>query len=77
MQAYGEAYKEMFKTLEMARYQYQKKIPLLQIIDYADYPMKRVKQGKLKTGILFSFFTVLMSIFILWLVGLLKKKQID
>jgi hypothetical protein len=54
MQAYGEAYKEMFKTLEMARYQYLKKIPLLQIIDKADYPMKRVKPSKIRGGLLFS-----------------------
>lgn len=65
MQAYGEAYKEMFKTLEMARYQYLKKIPLLQIIDQADYPMKRVKVSKLKTGLVFSVFSVLITMFIM------------
>ncbi len=64
MQAYGEAYKELFKTLEMARYQYLKKIPLLQIIDHADYPMNRIKPGKLKTGITFSFFSVLIAVLI-------------
>lgn len=73
MQAYGEAYKEMFKTLEMARYQYLKKIPLLQVIDHADYPMKRVKPGKLKTGILFSIFSVLLTMLYLWTAGLYKK----
>ncbi|MEP7106637.1 MAG: hypothetical protein ABI760_01620 [Ferruginibacter sp.] len=74
MQAYGEAYKEMFKTLEMARYQYLKKIPLLQIIDPADYPMKRVKQGRLKTAIIYSAVSCFVLLFILWVTGLFKKK---
>jgi len=72
--AYGEAYKEMFKTLEMARYQYLKKIPLLQIIDNAGYPMKKIKQGKLKTGIMFSIIAVFVSIFIIWVMSLFKKE---
>lgn len=72
MQAYGEAYKEMFKTLEMARYQYLKTIPLVQIIDSADYPMKKVKKGKLKTAILFSFVACFIVMFILWVISLLK-----
>jgi capsule polysaccharide export protein KpsE/RkpR len=76
MQAYGEAYKEMFKTLEMARYQYLRKIPLLQIIDHADYPMKRIKPGKIKTALLFSIFSVLVFIFIIWLVKLFKSKPL-
>ncbi len=75
MQAYGEAYKEMFKTLEMARYQYLKKIPLLQIIDHADYPMKKIKVGRLKTGFIFSVFTVFFAILIVWVSGLLKKSR--
>lgn len=53
-QVYGAAYAEMFKNLEMARFQYLKSIPLLQVIDAADYPMKKIKQGKLKTAIIFS-----------------------
>ena len=74
MQAYGEAYKEMFKTLEMARYQYLKKIPLLQIIDDADYPMKKIKLGKLRTGIIFSIAACFLLIFVLWVSSLLMKK---
>lgn len=72
MQAYGEAYKEMFKTLEMARYQYLKKIPLMQVIDAADYPMKKIKVSKLKTGILFSIFSVLIALLIFWVKSLFK-----
>lgn len=54
IQVYGTAYAEMFKNLEMARFQYLKSIPLMQIIDAADYPMKRINMGKLKTSIIFS-----------------------
>ena len=74
MQAYGEAYKEMFKTLELARYQYLKKIPLLQIIDFADYPMKRTKQSKLKTALVFSVFTCLALLFILFVFSFIPEK---
>ena len=77
MQAYGEAYKEMFKTLEIARYQYLKKIPLLQIIDPADYPMKRIMPGKLKTGILFSVIAVLLSLLFLCIFYVFKQQQVQ
>lgn len=46
MTAYSEAYKELFKNLELAKYQYLKKIPLLQIVDHADYPMEKIKLSK-------------------------------
>lgn len=63
IQVYGTAYGEMFKNLEVARFQFLKEIPLLQIIDAADYPMKRIKMGKLSTaiegGMLFSFLIIL------------------
>lgn len=75
MQAYGEAYKEMFKTLEMARYQYLKKIPLLQIIDKADYPMKRVKQSKIRGGLFFAVAACMVLLVVLSIFSLVKKKQ--
>lgn len=75
MQAYGEAYKEMFKTLEMARYQYLKKIPLLQIVDHADYPMKKIKTSKLKSAILFSVLSVLAAMLCMWCYTLFKKQK--
>lgn len=57
--AYGGAYGELYKNLELARYQYLKDVPLLQVIDGAAYPMKKIKKGKLQTGltiaILFGF----------------------
>ncbi|HMO61092.1 MAG TPA: Wzz/FepE/Etk N-terminal domain-containing protein [Ferruginibacter sp.] len=76
MQAYGEAYKEMFKTLEMARYQYLKKIPLLQIIDSADYPMRKIKLGKLKTGALFAVAATLIMLLVFWLKYIFRKPTV-
>ncbi len=46
-QVYGTAYSELYKNLEMARFQYLKSIPLMQIIDPANYPMKKIKQSKI------------------------------
>ena len=43
IQVYSGAYAEMFKNLEIARYQYLKEIPLMQIIDAADYPMQKIE----------------------------------
>lgn len=66
VRAYGEAYAEIFKNLELARFQYLKKIPLMQIIDKADYPMKKIKVSKFKNSIIFSIFSLLLVVFFLW-----------
>ena len=50
IQTYGTAYAEMFKNLEIARYQYLKQIPLMQIIDGASYPMHKIKTSKIITS---------------------------
>ena len=56
----------MFKNLEVAWFQYLKKIPLMQIIDHADYPMLRIKTSRILAGIVFAFIgMVLLTIFIL------------
>jgi hypothetical protein len=73
MQVYSGAYAEMFKNLEMARFQYLKQIPLMQIIDNADYPMKKVKVGKLITGIKFSFIAALITLLVLWVIWVVKR----
>lgn len=67
-QVYGAAYTEMFKNLEIARFQYLRSIPLMQVIDAADYPMKKIQPGKLKTAIIFGvvagfIFSILFVIF--------------
>ncbi len=66
-QVYGAAYAEMFKNLELARFQYLKSIPLMQVIDAADYPMKKITLGKLKTAIIFSVITTF--IFLLFFIS--------
>jgi uncharacterized protein involved in exopolysaccharide biosynthesis len=54
LSAYGGAYAELFKNLELARYQFLQDMPLLQVIDAADYPMKKIKHGRLFMGIVFG-----------------------
>jgi len=72
IQVYGGAYAEMFKNLEIARYQYLKQIPLIQIIDAANYPMQKIKMGKLKTAIIFSLIAVFLTALTVWLNALFK-----
>ncbi|MDP4283960.1 MAG: hypothetical protein Q8891_06020 [Bacteroidota bacterium] len=74
IQVYGGAYAEMFKNLEIARYQYLKQIPLMQIIDAANYPMEKVKASRLKTAIIFSFIACFFTFLILWIISLFKLK---
>lgn len=67
IQVYSGAYGEMFKNLEIARFQYLNEIPLMQIIDAADYPMEKIKAGKLKFAVLFAIFSGLLLTLFLWL----------
>ncbi|MEO7046429.1 MAG: hypothetical protein ABI091_14050 [Ferruginibacter sp.] len=60
IQVYGAAYGEMFKNLELARFQYLNEIPLMQIIDAADYPMQKTQTGRLKMAIFFAIFANLL-----------------
>ncbi len=68
IQAYGVAYGELCKNLELARFQYLQNVPLMQIIDNADYPMDEMKPAKLKymslAFLLFAFATGLFIIII-------------
>ena len=74
IQVYGTAYAEMFKNLELARFQYLNEIPLMQIIDAANYPMQKIKSGKLKTGLLFAVFADLLVLFFLAFQKLYRNK---
>ncbi|MGN6532304.1 MAG: Wzz/FepE/Etk N-terminal domain-containing protein [Ginsengibacter sp.] len=69
-QVYGNAYSELFKNLELARFQYLNKIPLIQIIDQANYPMKKIKASKLKTSFMFAFAGLFITFLIFWLIRL-------
>jgi hypothetical protein len=75
IQVYGTAYAEMFKNLELARFQYLNEIPLMQIIDAANYPMQKIKSGKLKTGLLFAVFADLLVLFFLAYRKLYRNKN--
>lgn len=75
IQVYGAAYGEMFKNLELARFQYLNEIPLMQIIDAADYPMEKIKSGKLKMAILFAVLAELLTLFALGLFNLFGKRN--
>ncbi|HEY5406519.1 MAG TPA: hypothetical protein VIJ92_05520 [Ginsengibacter sp.] len=76
IQVYSTAYGEMFKNLEIARFQYLNEIPLMQIIDAADYPMQKIRVGKLKTGMVFSLVSCVLLLFIFWLIRILKFSRI-
>ncbi|MGN6267683.1 MAG: Wzz/FepE/Etk N-terminal domain-containing protein [Ginsengibacter sp.] len=71
-QVYGTAYAEMFKNLEIARFQYLRSIPLMQIIDAADYPMLKIKPGKLKTAAIYGVTAVF--IFLIVFIGYYTAK---
>ena len=75
IQVYGGAYAEMFKNLELARFQYLDKVPLIQIIDHADYPMKKIKTSKLKTAIFFSLAAVFILVLFFWLQRVYRLKS--
>jgi hypothetical protein len=66
-QVYGSAYAEMFKNMEVARFQYLRSIPLLQVIDEANYPMKKIKQGKIKTGVIFSVIAIFIGLLVFFI----------
>jgi hypothetical protein len=73
IQVYSGAYNEMFKNLELARFQYLKDVPLLQIIDAADYPMQKIKKGKLKTGLIFAVLMCIVLLLFMTIYRIYKK----
>ncbi len=75
VRVYSGAYAEMFKNLEVARYQYLKQIPLMQVIDAADYPMKKIKVSKSKTAIIFAFVACFITFLVIWIINLFRLKK--
>jgi uncharacterized protein involved in exopolysaccharide biosynthesis len=76
IQVYSAAYGEMFKNLELARFQYLNEIPLMQIIDPADYPMQKIKVSKLKAGLIFSLIACLLLFIIFWFRRIMKLSSV-
>lgn len=75
IQVYGKAYAEMFKNMELARFQYLNDVPLMQIIDPASYPMERIQFGKWNYFILFFIFSILALMSIMGLVNLFSNTR--
>ena len=75
IQTYGAAYAEMFKNLELARFQFLKQIPLMQIIDQSKYPMKKIKVGKLKTGIITAILGCFLMVCFFWVRSFKSPEQ--
>lgn len=74
---YGGAYGELYKNLELARYQYLKDIPLLQVIDEPNYPMKKIKRGRLFTGLFFAIAASMFAIIVLLIRRQVKKATVS
>lgn len=74
-QVYGTAYSELYKNLEMARFQYLKSIPLMQIIDPANYPMKKIKHSKLITAVVFAVIVTFLLLVIFTIINYFKFKK--
>lgn len=71
MQVYSTAYGELYKNLEIARFQYLQNIPLLQVINNNDFPMEVIKPNLVKStltgGVVFS----IIGIFLLTLLHMI------
>jgi uncharacterized protein involved in exopolysaccharide biosynthesis len=70
--AYGGAYAEVYKNLEIAKYQYLQEIPLLQIVDEPKYPMENLKKGRKSQALLFGFIFFLLTFMILYILKIRK-----
>lgn len=77
MQAYVAAYGELYKNLELARYQYLKDRPLLQIIDTPKYPLKKIKLGRLMAGGFMGSIALFLTIIILFLRKKIKNLNLN
>lgn len=73
--AFGGAYAELFKNLELARYQFLQDVPLLEIIDDVKFPLKKIKKGRLMTAILFGMIAGIITVLVLTLVYKLKTEE--
>lgn len=71
IELYSTAYAEMFKNLEIARFQYLINTPILQIIDNANYPMEKIKPKRSLYALLFFAITE----FLLLVYFLMKEQQ--
>ncbi len=73
IQVYGAAYVELYKNLELARFQFLQDIPLLQVINNTNYPMIRIKPSLLKMGMAGAAIIALLALFFFSLYYWVKK----
>ncbi len=73
--AYSGAYAELFKNLELARYQFLQDVPLLQVIDDVQFPLKKIKKGRLMTGLLFGVIAGMLSVLFFTLIYKIKTEE--
>lgn len=70
--AYGGAYAEVYKNLEVAKYQYLQEIPLLQIVDEPKYPMENLKKGRKSQALLFGFIFFILTFMTMYILKIRK-----
>jgi len=75
IQVFGGAYAEIYKNLELARFQFLQNIPLVQVIDGVNYPMNRIKPNTIKNIFIGGLLALLFMIFSLTLFHLFSKKK--
>jgi hypothetical protein len=76
IETYSMSYQELYKNLEIARFQYLKKIPLMQIIDKAEYPMIEDRLSGVLSAAIFAFAaTILILVILILKIELTKNKH--
>jgi hypothetical protein len=71
----GTAYGEVVKNLELARINLQKEMPLYQILDEPELPLKLQKESKLKAAALGFFLAFIPTLLFLILSRSVRRKQ--
>lgn len=74
IQVYGKAYSEMFKNMELARFAYLNELPLMQVVDPANYPMEKIQFGKWNYFILFAVFSIIAMMSVIGLIHLFSPE---
>jgi hypothetical protein len=76
IKAYSASYSELYKSLEMARFQYLKTRPLIQIVDSVHYPLKAIRLKKTAAAIWFFYigeFVLMLILLAYKLIGYTRK----
>ena len=78
LQANGALYGELLKNLELAKLSLRRETPLIQVVDQPTLPLKKIKPGRLLTGLVYAFiFALLSGLFLLLKRWFLKNKILN